>query len=129
MKALLLTFLIMIAAFGMNAQTITHDSAMVERAKTDAGGFKLDRSTWHQFKAHHFAYSSDHFKPTALTTRDTFLLKDSAYIKTFKMAAYKKTLHRRTAGHHVWVIGSITLGVVIIVGAVILSSELSTQVL
>jgi hypothetical protein len=107
----------MIATFGMNAQTITHDSAMVERAKTDAGGFKLDRSTWHQFKAHHFAYSSDHFKPTALTTRDTFLLKDSTYIKTFKMSAYKKTLHRRrTAGHYMLIAGSI-LGVLIIVGS------------
>jgi hypothetical protein len=129
MKALLLTFLITIVAFGVNAQTITPDSAMVKRAKTDAVGFKLDRSTWHQFKAHNFAYSSDYFKPTALTTRDTFLLKDSSYIKTFKMAAYKKTLHRRTAGHHVLVIGSITLGVVIIVGFILLSSELSNQVL
>jgi hypothetical protein len=125
MKALLFTFLITIAAFETNAQTITHDSAMAERAKTDAGGFKLDQSTWHQFKAQHFAYSSDHFKPTVLTTRDTFLLKDSSYIKTFKMVAYKKTLHRRTAGHHVLVISSIALGVVIIAGYIILSSELS----
>jgi hypothetical protein len=129
MKALLFTFLITIAAFETNAQTITHDSAMVESAKEDSRRFKLNRSAWQQFKVHHFAYSSDHFKPTALTTRDTFLLKDSAYIKTFKMAAYKKTLHRRTAGHHVLVIGSITLGVVIIVGSILLSSELSNQVL
>ena len=129
MKALLFTFLITIAAFLTKAQTITHDSAMIECAKEDSKRFKLNRSTWQQFKAHHFAYSSDHFKPTALDARDTSMLKDSTYIKTFKMAAYKKTLHRRTAGHHVLIVGSITLGVVIILGSIILSSELSTQVL
>jgi hypothetical protein len=129
MKALLFTFLITIAAFETNAQTITHDSAMVESAKEDVRHFKLARSAWQQFKAHHFAYSSDYFKPTTLDARDTSMLKDSTYIKTFEMAAYKKTLHRRTAGHHVLIIGSITVGVVIIVGSIILSSELSNQVL
>jgi hypothetical protein len=117
MKALLFTFLITIAAFETNAQTITHDSAMVECAKEDSRRFKLNRSAWQQFKVHHFAYSSDHFKPTTLDARDTSMLTDSTYIKTFKMSAYKKTLHRRrTAGHYMLIAGSI-LGVLIIVGS------------
>ncbi|MGF7038820.1 hypothetical protein [Mucilaginibacter lappiensis] len=122
MKALLFTSLLFIAAFGTNAQTISRDSAMFEIANTDAKRFKLDHNTMGQFRAHHFPNTSDHFKPTASMVSDTSLLKDSAYIKAFKMAAYQKTLHRRTTGHHVLIIGSIAVAVVVIVGVIALGS-------
>jgi hypothetical protein len=122
MKALLFTSLLMIAAFGTNAQTISRDSAMFEIANADAKNFKLDRNTMGKFRERHFPNTSDHFKPTATMVSDTSLLKDSAYVKAFKMAAYQKTLHRRTTGHHVLIIGSIAVAVVVIVGVIALGS-------
>ena len=116
MKALLFTSLIMIAAFGINAQTISRDSAMFEIANADAKNFKLDGNAMGQFRARHFPNTSDHFKPTALMVSDTSLLKDSAYVKAFKMAAYQKTLHRRTTGHHVLIAGSILVVALLVIG-------------
>jgi hypothetical protein len=128
MRTLLFTFLIFItiAAFSTNAQTISRDSAMAERANTDVKGFKLDANTFKQFKARHFAYTSDHFKPTGSIASDTSLLKDSAYVKAFKMAAYKKTLHRRTTGHYVLIVGSIVV-VVGLIFAAIVGSEVANS--
>jgi hypothetical protein len=116
MKALLFTSLLMIAAFGTNAQTVSRDSAMFEIASADTKNFKLDQNAMGQFRAHHFPNTSDHFKPTASTVSDTSLLKDSAYVKAFKMAAYKKTLHRRTTGHHVLIAGSILVVALLALG-------------
>jgi hypothetical protein len=120
MKALLFfTSLIMIAVFGANAQSISRDSAMTESAKADAKNFKLDRNAMGQFRARHFPNTSDHFKPTASMVSDTSLLKDSAYVKAFKMAAYQKTLHRRTTGHHVLIAGSILVVVLLVLGYIV----------
>jgi hypothetical protein len=116
MKALLFTSLLMIAVFGTNSQTISRDSAMAESANADTKNFKLDQNTMGQFRARHFPNTSDHFKPTASMVSDTSLLKDSAYVKAFKMAAYQKTLHLRTTGHHVLIAGSILVVAVVVLG-------------
>ncbi|WPU96683.1 hypothetical protein SNE25_14255 [Mucilaginibacter sabulilitoris] len=123
MRILLFTFFIILAASVSGAQTISRDSAMVESASTDAKNFKLDGSNFKKFKAHHFPATSDYFKPTPLNVSDTTFLKDSTYVKTFRQLAYNKTLHRRTTGHSVLLIGGISVAVVAIVGLIALGSS------
>lgn len=118
MKTSLFIFFAILVVSGSAAQTISHDSLMVEIANTDVKTFKLNGNKLKQFRVHHFSPSSDYFKPTPVNTSDTSLLKDSTYIKAFKQAAYNKTLHRRTTGHYVLIIGSIAIGVTLIIAAI-----------
>lgn len=124
MKTLLLALMLMVIAPGLKGQqTISRDSAMIEMANSDVKSFQLERSTWKRFKEHHFPGSSDYFKPTRLNSSDTSLLNDSTYVKAFRAAAYKKTLHRRTAGHKTLLIGGISLAVIAVVSLIILASD------
>ena len=124
MKTLLLALMLMVAAPELKGQqSISRDSAMIEMANSDVKSFQLERTAWKRFKQHNFPISSDYFKPTRLNSSDTALLNDSTYVRNFRAAAYKKTLHRRTGGHKALLIGGISLAVIAVVSVIILASD------
>ncbi|MBS1519590.1 MAG: hypothetical protein JST50_01235 [Bacteroidetes bacterium] len=104
----------------------------------DARKFKLDRARLKKFRQNrhnlareYFALggsepggfsnyrrnrelASDYFKPVASAVSDTALLNDSVYVKAYREKAWRRTRHRRTAGHYVWVSGTALAGAEVI---------------
>jgi hypothetical protein len=80
------------------AQTLRVDSIMTI-AKEDGRKFRLTPQQKERFKADKKNSGSDLFKPNASNVSDVSLLKDTAYVRTFRMAAYKR--NRRTTWHYV----------------------------
>jgi hypothetical protein len=114
-KILILIQLFMLfAASSLVAQNISSGS-IIKAAKADGKRLRLDSIGWQRFKADKQNYSSDLFKPVPALVSDTILLRDSAYVKAFRRAAYEKASHSRTAGHYILIGGVITSGVVVII--------------
>lgn len=117
MTKLLLAAIMLLTSPVLRAQT-THADSMAQMAKEDAKKFKLSRNDWVKYSEEQrdrqraamlYAHSgitraqraqyckeyrtvtSDYFKPTASTVRDTALLKDSAYVQAYRQAACKRT--------------------------------------
>jgi len=64
----------------------------IGKAKMDGGRFRLSPLQMEQFKAGKKTPDADLFKPTRATVSDTTLLYDSLYVKTYRLAAYKRAL-------------------------------------
>jgi len=92
----------------------SHRDSIINRATAEGRKLRLDSTEWQRFKADKKNYSSDLFKPVPALVSDTSLLRDSAYAKAFRHAAYEKALHRRTAGHYILIGGAIVSVVAII---------------
>jgi len=69
-------------------------------------------------------YTSDYFKPTKATTKDTTLIRDSIYVKAFRDAAYQHTTARRTAGHYIAIWGGVTVGIFLIIGFILIANTM-----
>ncbi len=104
MKKLLLSFLMMIAStFELFAQETVVDSIKLKTktATEHAKRFKLDKQTWKVYRKHGINYTSDHFKPNTVNSAHPEWLTDSVYVKTFREAAYKKTIRRSLIRHYI----------------------------
>jgi hypothetical protein len=115
--SLFLLFAALAGIQNVKAQTAETDSAHTAGiASHDAFSFRLKHSDYKKFTSEHFPASSDYFKPTDRYASNAALLNDSAYVKTFRLAAYNKALHQKahTAGHTLLIGGGITAAVVIL---------------
>ena len=95
------------------AQTARRDS-IVKIGVKDGRNLHLSHLEQMRFKEDKDNYISDLFKPSAATSSDTALLKDSVYVKAFRMAAFKKA-HERKPGHYFLIGGIILVGIYAII--------------
>jgi hypothetical protein len=121
-KTLKLCLLLLIITMPVALCQQTRVDSVAKAARKDVKHFKLDNPLWKQFKHKRFAPTSDYFKPNTTDVSDTSLLKDSTYVNTYRMRAYKSTLHRHTAGHYFLVYGGITIGAIIVTYSIIVIS-------
>ena len=132
MTKLLLAAFMLLTSTAIRAQT-THADSMTMMAKKDAKKFRLNRNDWikfseeqrersraamiyahsgitraqrAQFRKDYAENQSDYFKPTRSGVRDTALLRDSAYVKAYRQAAYKKS----TGAVSFWGIAAMSAG-------------------
>jgi hypothetical protein len=98
-KTFILTLsFILITSANLLAQTLGVDS-VISIAKEDGRKFRLTPQQKERFKADKKNSGSDLFKPNAGNVSDVSLLKDTLYVRTFRMAAYKRNRH--TTWHYV----------------------------
>jgi hypothetical protein len=83
------------------------------------GGLRKVREGYNQID-----YTSDYFKPSKTTTKDTALLNDSVYVKAFRNAAYQHTTARRTAGHYIAIWGGVAVGIFLIIGFILIANTM-----
>lgn len=121
-KILMLCVLLLLIALPVALCKTAKDRAATKAARKDARYFKLDKQLWKQFRHKRFAPTSDYFKPNPADVSDTSLLKDSTYVTAYRLKAYKRTLHRHTAGHYLLIYGGVTIGAIIITLTIIVIS-------
>ena len=102
-----------LATGSLFAQNTSHDS-IAKIGTADGKKVRLDATERKRFKADRNNYTSDLFKPNPGLVSDTTLLKDSVYVKAFRMTAYTKAYKRRTIAHYV-LIGGVVYGILTIV--------------
>jgi hypothetical protein len=121
-KTLILTLFIMLfVSASLLAQTISRDS-MINKATADGRTLRLTPTERQRFKAEGKDPGSDLFKPNTAIVSDASLLKDSVYVKAFRMAAYKRNKH--TTWHYVlW--GTVAVYAVACIIDIIASSSTS----
>lgn len=95
-------FIATLPASILKAKNLPVDS-MITLAQSDAQKIRLNDADMKKFRKDRHNSTSDYFKPVNTSTSDTSLLKDSAYVKAYRTAAYNKTRKRRTVWHHIWV--------------------------
>jgi len=118
---LLILLLLGFAAGRLSAQNINRDSLMrdsigrdsiirdsimnipkiISLGKMAGRRLRLSPAQREQFLSAKKNARSDLFKPRASIVSDVTLLNDSVYVTAFRMAAWQKARHRRTAGHYV----------------------------
>lgn len=127
MKNLLLLFLMLGSAIRVSAQETKIDSVAFKTkiATEDAKHFKLDKQVWQVNRRAGFDPSSDYFKPNATNAAHPGWLTDSAYVKAYRNAAYRKNLKRRTTGHYFLVGGGIYVAALGISSLIIIVAVLS----
>lgn len=76
------------------------------RRTSDRTGFKTYRRNRE--------LASDYFKPDSAAVSNPALLKDSAYVKTYREEAWRRTRKRRTFGHYAWVSAAVMGGAEVI---------------
>jgi len=109
MKTLVIVFLLI--AFtgpGLLAQVPARRDSVKKIAQRDAIELKLSKAELKNFKKYRSNYNDDFFEPDKTTTPDTTLLRDSVYVKAFRLEAYKRYKHKRTAAHYV-IVGEVFL--------------------
>ena len=97
MKNILL-LLVFVPTLQLLAQTIQTDSSAIKAklVKKDIRHFYLTKQAWKACRKQHFKPTSDYFKPDPTNISNPNLLTDSGYVKAYRVAAYKKTKHKRT---------------------------------
>ena len=116
----MLSFLLflMIITNKLSAQSMVQIDSIRAIAYTDAKKFKLsseDLKTFKKNKKTTYKSSSDHFKPDTVLASNKNLLNDSTYVQAFREEAFTLT-KKRTPGHYLpWII-SISLFIVIFIG-------------
>ena len=93
-------------ALHVHAQVLNKDS-VVKIAYTDAQKFKMGNEDLKRFRRNKYNANSDLFKPATAAVSDSALLADSAYVTAYRIAAYDRTVKRRTTGHKLLVGGGI----------------------
>ena len=114
--------LVLQTAMQVDAQVLNKDS-VVKVANSDAQRFKLGNEELRRFRKNNYNANSDLFKPAASAISDSTLLNDSAYVTAYRIAAYDRTVKRRTTGH------KLLLGGGIYVAATVLATFITLLVL
>lgn len=99
---------------GLFAQVSARRDSVVIIAQKDAKALKLSKTDVKVFRSDRTNFNNDFFEPNKLTTPDTALLHDSAYVKAFRMAAYKRYKHKRTAAHYA-IVGEVFLASAVVI--------------
>lgn len=96
MRVVTFLLLIFIMLGQLYAQEIRSDSLEIKRkiAFSDGKYFKPTKQIRKAYRNRTLTNTSDYFNPTAKTVSNSGLLKDSAYVKFYKEAAYKNTVHQ-----------------------------------
>jgi len=95
-------------ALHLLAQMPARRDSVVKIAQKDAKKLKLSKADLKVFRRDRTNQSGDFFEPDKTTTPDTTLLRDSVYVHAFRMAAYKRYKHKRTAAHYA-IVGEVFL--------------------
>jgi hypothetical protein len=107
-----------ISQFSPNREPLSGPPNVFKTPVTPAGMRKV-REGYNQIN-----YTSDYFKPSKITTKDTALLNDSVYVKAFRNAAYQHTTVRRTAGHYIAIWGGVAVGIFLIIGFILIANTM-----
>ena len=109
-----------------NNDSKTSQNVIRSLAVNDAGRLELTNAEIMRFKHNRQNFSSDIFKPTPVTTHDTKLLRDSAYVKAFRATAYAKAFDKyRWHGTLLIVLVSVAFAVLISIGVIALFNSIS----
>lgn len=112
------------AAFSAKAQSAA--DSVIQIARADAKNFRLSKEDFKKFRINRGNSASDYFKPGQANVSQGALLRDSAYVKAFRAAAYAKTRHRHTAGHYL-LLGGVVLTVALLVAFAAASNSVLTN--
>jgi hypothetical protein len=123
LSALTALLFIQITPWSLFAQNSSCDS-ITNLGAADGKKLRLSPIERKHFDADKRNNNSDLFKPGKGFVSDTSLLKDSAYVKAFRVAAYEKAVHSRTTGHYVLFGGIIAVSAFILTTVVIVISHL-----
>lgn len=116
MKVVTLFILFLIICSQLYAQEIHIDSSEIKRkiAISDGKYFKPTKQIRKAYRNRTLTNTSDYFNPTAQTVSNSALLKDSAYVNSFKKAAYKNSVRKIKVNRR------IITGIIVIAGLVAL---------
>ena len=90
MRKLLLLFLIIGLSNFLYAQ-VSHNDSLIQQAKIDSRKFSISKSDLKKFKKQRWLSTADYFKPSVKNTSNVYLLTDSVYVKSYRMAAFRRT--------------------------------------
>ena len=94
------------------AQETQLDSAALKTkiAKADTRYFRPNKQAKAAHRKNHLLRTSNYFKPTATTVKDSKWINDSTYVAAYKTAAYQELSKQHTTGHNVLIAGGIVVG-------------------
>jgi len=70
---------------------VSHNDSLIQQAKIDSRKFSISKSDLKKFKKQRWLSTADYFKPSVKNTSNVYLLTDSVYVKSYRMAAFRRT--------------------------------------